>query len=67
MTRPLIACIQRTCPECGASNRIVTPEIRPSWTINCSSCGTVLVQRRGFRPRLVENVARELEPLCEAI
>ena len=67
MTRPLISCIQRTCPECGASNRIVTPEIRPSWTIGCSSCGTVLVRRRGFCPRLVQDVARDLEPLREAI
>ena len=67
MTRPKLACIRRTCPDCGATNRVVTPEVRPSWTINCSSCGTVLVDRRGFRPRLVEPAAQEPEELRPAI
>jgi hypothetical protein len=48
-----MVCIERTCPGCGASNRIVTPEIRPTWKINCSRCGAVVVERRPFRPRLV--------------
>ena len=61
MTRPLMACIQRTCPGCGRANRIVTPDIRPSWNINCSSCGTPLVERRRFRPQLVETVAPQAD------
>lgn len=60
MTQSHMACIQRTCPDCGASNRVVTPEVRPSWTINCSNCGARLVERRGFHPRLVEPVGLDL-------
>jgi hypothetical protein len=41
-------------PDCGASNRIVTPEIQPTWNINCSKCGAVVVERQRFRPRLVD-------------
>ncbi len=61
MARPMMSCIQRTCPDCGTLNKIVTPEVRPSWRINCSSCGCMLFERRGFRPRLVEPVARDIE------
>ena len=61
MTRPEMARIERKCPECGASNRVITPDVRPSWRINCSSCGTLLVERRGFRPRVVVAAARDRE------
>jgi hypothetical protein len=49
-----MVCIERICPDCGASNKIVTPEIQPTWNINCSRCGAVVVERQRFRPRLVE-------------
>lgn len=63
MTRPPISCIQRTCPDCGVSNTVLTPEVRPSWAIHCSSCGSVLVERRGFPLQLVRTFARDPEPV----
>lgn len=56
MTRPTMVCIQQTCPECGALNRVFTPEVRPSWNINCSCCSAPLIRRRRFQPRLVEPI-----------
>ena len=54
LKQPLMVCIERICRDCGASNRIVTPEIQPTWNINCSKCGAVVVERQRFRPRLVD-------------
>lgn len=60
MVRALMAVIERTCPACGAENRIVTTETRPCWRINCSRCGEALVERRGLHTDLVSET-RELE------
>jgi hypothetical protein len=54
MTQALIASIERTCPTCGASNRILTTEIRPNWKINCSRCRGALAEPRALRPVPVE-------------
>lgn len=61
MTRTLIASIEKTCPACGTANRILTTEIRPRWTINCSHCGDTIVERRAFRSCIV----REGIPDCD--
>lgn len=52
MTCAKMVPIARTCPACGASNRIyaITPEARPSWKINCSQCGNLLFGFRGPTP-----------------
>ena len=54
MARAMMASIERTCPTCGASNRILTTEIRPNWKINCSRCGGAIAERRAFRPVVVQ-------------
>lgn len=61
MTRTLMASIEKTCPACGTANRILTNEIRPRWTINCSHCGGTIVERRPFRPSIVRESAPEAE------
>jgi endogenous inhibitor of DNA gyrase (YacG/DUF329 family) len=54
MTQPIMASIERTCPTCGACNKILTSEIRPYWKINCSRCGGAIAERRDFRPVILE-------------
>jgi hypothetical protein len=49
MAQAIMASIERTCPTCGASNKILTTEIRPYWKINCSRCGGAIAERRAFR------------------
>jgi hypothetical protein len=50
MTQALMASIERTCPTCGAPNRIHTTEIRPNWKINCSRCGGAIAEPRAVWP-----------------
>lgn len=49
MARAIMACIARTCPNCGTENRVVASaaDIRSNWKINCSHCRTPLLERRG--------------------
>jgi endogenous inhibitor of DNA gyrase (YacG/DUF329 family) len=65
MTQALMASIERTCPTCGAPNRILTTEIRPYWKINCSRCGGAIAERRAFRPVLVHRAPETREPRKE--
>lgn len=54
MARSMLASIERICPKCGTSNRILTSEIKPYWKINCSHCGEAIAERRAFRPVMMQ-------------
>ncbi|HET7410271.1 MAG TPA: peptidoglycan-binding protein [Paracoccaceae bacterium] len=65
--RTMTSAIAKTCPQCGALNRLVilTTGLTPSWRIGCSRCAAIIVEPRG-RPAAAA-VEPATRPVAEII